>query len=181
MAGVLKVLVAPDTWVPVGGQGPPGITMHTGPSAPADPDIDLWWDTDEVALNTMGTRTAWASPIASGITIGSGLVTSYYSRIGDTVTVSFHFQLGAGSAITANTVLTLPTSYSGLITMNAVVLDSGTAWYPCVVYSSPPNQVGISPINVGGTYPFGVTFSATIPFTWVANDGIVLTGTYFAA
>ena len=181
MAGVLKVLVAPDTWVPVGGQGPPGITMHTGPSAPADPDIDLWWDTDEVALNTMGTRTTWASPIASGITIGSGAVTSYYSRIGDTVTVAFSFQFGAGSAITGNTVLNLPFSYLSLITMSATLLDSGAAWYGAVVHPTAPNQIVVAALNTSTTYGAYGVLSSTVPYTWAAGDAVILAGSYFAA
>src|SRR5687768_10955633 len=51
--GVLKIEVAPGVWQAVGGPGPAGPQVYVGPEPPADPELDLWWDTDEDGSNSM--------------------------------------------------------------------------------------------------------------------------------
>ena len=49
MSGALKLRtsVSPDVWTVVGGA--PKDAIHVGPEPPADPDVELWWDSDAPA------------------------------------------------------------------------------------------------------------------------------------
>lgn len=77
---VLKMKVGAE-WIPVGGTPE---TVWTGPSAPTDPTIDLWIDTDEPALAGGGwpgpftpldqSAWTWVNQRTSVLTQGSGIV-----------------------------------------------------------------------------------------------------------
>jgi hypothetical protein len=129
--------------------------------------------------------TSWASPIAAGITIGSGTVTGSYARIGDIVHCRFRFTFGAGSAITGAVSLQLPVTAvfsAGAINAIGEAVDaSATTFYQVWVAQLTSTTVAIRAVNAAATYTTGTALASTVPFTWAASDELNVTFSYFAA
>lgn len=124
--------------------------------------------------------TAW-TPTLTGITVGNGVRTSTYTRIGRTVHYYFRFVFGSTSAVTGAAGFTLPVA--------PLAPRDNADHYGLVVYSDFGTAQSFGPaIYVAGTVFFkhgGPTnvsnLSATAPFTWAVNDAIVATGAYESA
>jgi hypothetical protein len=131
---------------------------------------------------------AWASPIALGITIGNGTLTSSYYRLGKVIRCRFDFIFGTTSALTGDTQFTLPVAAVSARTIE------GAGW---AFDSSAVSRFEVIPFNtsgttlcltrcaqVGGTYStFSGALSATVPFgaAWATGDELVVNFSYLAA
>ena len=126
----------------------------------------------ELQVQVPLTATTWSSPIAGGITVGSGATVAVYTQEGVWVTAYFKFTYGAGSAVPGPVQLTLPVAaVNQRMVCSAVFLDdSASTNYPgCGLLGASTTVLNVqnfvSPIT---------NLSATVPFTWAANDIITV-------
>jgi hypothetical protein len=121
-----------------------------------------------IPVITPGAWISW-TPTFTNITVGNGVTSARYIKIGKTVIGYVEFTLGSTSSITTNARFTLPTT-SRITWINPTVtyLDSGII-FPGASYMD-SNQLYLMAINTAGTYAVGTIVSATIPFTWVTGD-----------
>jgi hypothetical protein len=131
---------------------------------------------------------AWASPIATGITIGNGTLTSSYYRLGKQIICRFDFIFGSSSSLTGDTQFTLPV---GAVSARTI---TGTGW---ALDTSAATRYNVIPFNVSGTTlcltrasvtsgtheTFSGALSATVPFgaAWATGDELVCNFSYLAA
>lgn len=127
--------------------------------------------------------TSWPSPIVNGITEGNGTTVARYQRNGGLVSCYFKFTLGSTSAITGDVVLDLPVdALFQRAVGTAYFNDEGTDVFvgQCII-SATTTQASVRVINAASTYGNLDLLSATVPFTWVTGDIIVVHLSYFAS
>lgn len=125
------------------------------------------------------------SPTFSGLTVGSGVVSGSYTRIGDTIHFTASFTFGAGSAVAGPITVTVPVTIGTAGQNNhslfsATLFDSAPTpnYHPATCFYASTTTVGIRATNAGGTYTVGTALSSTIPITWATGDTITVSGTY---
>jgi len=140
---------------------------------------------DLAAGNILDTLATWTSPIASGITIGSGTVAAAYLRHGPLVHGWFRFVLAAGSAITGAVTINLPVTAQpptyGPTFGTGMAVDGGVAGYPLVAVQVSTTTATIYAVTTSATYATRASLSATVPFTWAATDELSVEIKYLAA
>lgn len=130
---------------------------------------------------------AWVSytPTWTGITIGNGVDTSKYARVGKTIIYQPCFKLGTTSSITGAITVTLPitsvTYEANQQLGQCLAVDAGTNDYPGVTDWSSTTVARLFPYNVSGARVSLANFSSTIPFTFGTSDLICAVITYQAA
>jgi len=121
------------------------------------------------------------TPTFTGLTVGNGSVFGYYRRVGKQVFVTYGFITGSTSAVGALTGVsgfpftTGSVGGSRFFPVTGVAFEGGVGWYGAAsaIFTSATSGIGVfSPTNNTG-------FSATVPFTWGADDSVSLTATYF--
>lgn len=144
----------------------------------------------EIQLNGADMSGAWEtwSPTYSNLTIGNGIVTAKFKRIGKTVHFRFLFQLGTTSSVGTTPTISLPftaaSGYSaGAIAENANIgvskfLDSGNANFFGYTYMSTNTTFSPQGVGTSATYATAAGLNASIPFTWGTGDAMFITGTY---
>jgi hypothetical protein len=131
-------------------------------------------------LEWQGAWTTW-TPTWSNVTIGNGVVTSRYQRIGNTVTFYLKFVLGTTSSVSNYLQFTLPFSVRDEIHFLSSAFDNSiTTWYPIDARASAEN-VFIYAVNGTIGYSYYVLSGTNVPFTWATSDNIVIAGTYEVA
>lgn len=118
---------------------------------------------------------------------GGTINVSKYKQVGKTVFFIFRYTL-AGAGMGTNPRFTLPVTaatHTAITDTNPLsqvsILDSGTARYSGICSWSSTTQWAIQVQNVGSTYPSATQITSTVPFTWAANDYVLVHGTYEAA
>jgi hypothetical protein len=129
-----------------------------------------------IPVITPGAWISW-TPTFTNLTVGNGVTSARYIKIGKTVIGYVQFTLGSTSAIALNARFNLPTT-SRITWINPTVtyLDAGIVFSGTGYMDS--NQLYFMAINTAGTYAAGSTVSATIPFTWATNDLLSATFIY---
>ncbi len=134
------------------------------------------------------TGTAWQSytPVwtTSGTapSLGNGVLTGKYKKIGKTVFVRVRLQIGSTTTTgTGNYRISLPVAAADAagVVMPSTYLDNGVNWYMGVVnceYDGATSYV----VPLLGSSPSGAV-NATAPFTWNDGDSLVFNGSYEAA
>lgn len=125
----------------------------------------------------------WTSytPTITGFTVGNGSISGKYTQIGKTVIFRAVFILGSTSGkpngSTQVSISIPPISMADgmfdLAFMNAVLLDSGTGYFPLVCYG---NSIWV--FNASTTYGSITHFSSTVPISFATNDAIFVSGIY---
>ena len=135
-----------------------------------------------------GTGSDWAwqdwTPTLTNLS-GGTLNYAKYKQVGKTVHFRFKYTL-AGAGVGANPRLTLPVAASadyattGDVPENVTILNDATgfSYGGHIFFTTPSNTIQI--LNYDTT-PKLVTTTATTPFTWAANDKILISATYEAA
>ena len=136
-----------------------------------------------------GVWQSW-SPTLTNLTIGSGVITARYTKVGKTINFRIKIKL-SGSTMGSNPRFTLPVeAFSGagddegyVIARNVRILDSGTAAYGGFVklVNSSTTVAEIYVEGASGTYSGQVSITSTVPMTWANNDTISIIGMYEAA
>ena len=119
----------------------------------------------------------WTSytPTFTNFTLGNGTVTAKYCKIGKVVFVHARIVLGSTSAVSAYPIMSLPVNAvtSGYFTGTADLQDAGNTNYLGKIYIDSATGVWSSVDAVGGSYANYAVVSATVPFTWTTNDGML--------
>lgn len=142
-----------------------------------------------------GTGSSWAwqtwTPTPSNWTIGTGGsagTTANYIQIGKTVYAKLKSTLGSsGQSVGTLPSFTLPVTASSFYNTTRdpigplAMFDIGTATYVGTAMLISTTSVGVFASNSSGGYVSENAATATVPFTWVAGDGIEFTIIYEAA
>jgi hypothetical protein len=148
------------------------------------------WPTGSAVTAGMIASEAWIpwTPALTNLTLGNGVVTAKYQRIGRTIIYRFKFKLGSTSAVGTDPKFSLPVApHAEYVSQedNAIgsgmMLDTGTQLYPAILRYEGGSNVTLFVFSVGGTYANLGQVTATIPFTWTTNDAISISGIYEAA
>lgn len=136
---------------------------------------------ESTGLNWRNSWTDW-TPTLTNLTLGNGSLIANYFRVGKLVTFYVRFTLGSTSSVGTDPRFTLPFSANRTLgpIFSAKLTDDGVADYNGVglFYT---DSVYVRTTGASGTYANIVNTTATVPFTWGANDYFVVTGTYEAA
>jgi hypothetical protein len=153
-------------------------------------DLDRYESYSGSAWEQVVTPGAWVAytPATTGLTLGNGTISAFYSRIGRTVIARIRFTLGSTSAMgsfpnfslpfTANSFYSTQTPITGLSFFYDNSADAqffGRARFP--------SNVTIDPIidTVSGTRITINFVTATAPMTWAVSDRMELQFIYEAA
>ena len=169
------------------------VTSSTRPSDPYRGQMIFEYDTDKFVARSildvwqdvlpLGAWISW-TPTLVGLT--GGTATAKYSRHGRTIFYRFKYVL-AGAGFGSNPSFTLPVTANAEYTGqdfpigHAAFADNGTATFPGVTIASSSTVAQFQVYNAAGTYALGNAPTATVPFTWAANDYVYAWGTYEAA
>lgn len=129
------------------------------------------------ALQTLGTWTAY-TPTQTGLTIGNGSSSWFYTQFNKTVMVTGIVTWGSTTSLSGDWYGSLPVAaaavdYNGVATFR----DSGTRLFVASVYPVSTTAFVYAHTETGN---FG-TMNATNPFTWTNGDGLYVQITYRAA
>lgn len=116
---------------------------------------------------------------------GGTLNFAKYMKVGKVVNFRLYYTL-AGAGVAGAVTVSLPvTMVSGQDATHPIgiasLLDAGVFIYHGVVLAASTTTAGIRVTNASATYSTYTQLSSTIPFTWGAGDGILISGTYEAA
>jgi hypothetical protein len=117
------------------------------------------------------------TPSFNTLTIGNGTLIGRYTKIGRTVTCEFGFIFGSTSSFsgTVGSVGGFPFAAANLgadtySAISGVAFEVGAGWH----------QLNANLFR-SGSYAIGPSVGTTTPFTWAANDTLVMTAVYEAA
>jgi hypothetical protein len=148
-----------------------------------------------VADSTAATGLAWASlgaytswtPVITGITVGNGTTSAFYTQIGNFVNAQFRFTLGSTSSVTGGIGFSLPVTadtatiptYSShsMVTYN----DAGVSQSVGFASFDSTTTVLCFAANSSGSYVSTTTAQPGIPFAFGNGDNIVANLIYKAA
>lgn len=143
-----------------------------------------------IALAMM-TESAWASwtPTWTNLTLGNGVVTAKYAKIGKLVFFRLSLVFGTTTSISGDVQFTLPVTRAanaGTASIASIgLLSAFDTSVPSVVkgticnYSTTQGALRIHKSD--GTYLVEAVASSTVPFTWATGDEIHAEGCYEAA
>jgi hypothetical protein len=153
----------------------------------ADTNAYEYWDGTAYEPLVAAGGGAWTAftPTWNGLTVGNGVYNqAHYSLVGKTATFAIDFSLGSTSAVTGAVNLTLPEI---LARKNAFATGSLYSFFTdfgntdFLGFPRPDTSASrvyaVFATSVSGTNVNRTTLSATVPFTWAANDRIVYSGT----
>ena len=167
-------------------------TTNNGWTTPSDSDP---FKQGAAAIRTLGngidttvgtSYKGWTAftPTTTAITLGTGgSVTGYYMRHGKTVFFRTFVILGTGGTVGSNPKIGLPsttknTTYNSP-PFNGWFVKSGVAFYHTLPYADTNTSViNFTSLLTSGAYGTYGNVTATIPFTWAANDQIMVQGFY---
>jgi hypothetical protein len=161
---------------------PPPAVVVSGGVISAATDNTFRTNVLELQAALPAAMSTWSSPIAAGITVGSGTVDAQYIRVGPLVYVRFRFVFGAGSAITGGISLNAPVASASPTSeaLHCMIQDSGTARLPGTA-DVEGSSIIVAPIATSGAYAGYAAFSSTVPMTWAAGDSLIVSGWYMTA
>jgi hypothetical protein len=138
--------------------------------------------TTATGLKWAGAWTTWTPTIAN-LTIGNGVVTARYARIGNTVAFSFKVDFGSTTTVSGSPNFTLPINAASTAALFLNIVDAGVTNYygEGGIYSFDGSKVYCNAFNSVGTYLTNASWSATVPFTWGTGDYFTISGTYEVA
>lgn len=125
------------------------------------------------------------TPSFTNITVGNGSLYGYYTKVGNKVTFALGLLIGTTTSFsgTVTSINGLPFTSKNIATVAYAGLCTGTAWDNGSGWTGLFGQ--ISNNNTAVSYPLTAgtssALTATVPFTWVANDSINISGTYFTS
>ena len=138
--------------------------------------------TAATGIKWAGAWTTWTPTIAN-LSIGNGVVTARYARIGNTVAFSFKVDFGSTTTVSGSPNFTLPINAASTAALFLNIVDAGVTNYygEGGIYSFDGSKVFCNAFNSSGTYLTNASWSATVPFTWGTGDYFTISGTYEVA
>ncbi len=132
-------------------------------------------------------KEAWAAWTPTLANLSGGTEDAVYLQIGNVVFFRWKYTL-AGAGVGTNPSFTVPVtanSYYGTgvpSPFTAMAYDDNTGnGFPIIPFMTSTTVVRLGVHATGGTYSSIANVTATIPFTWAANDIITVSGSYEAA
>jgi hypothetical protein len=120
----------------------------------------------------------WAAytPTFSNFTLGNGTVNARFCKIGKVVFVYALITVGSTTSISSFPIISLPVNAAttGYFTGTSDLQDVGNTNYMGKMYIDNATGAFISVDAVGGSYANYAPVSATVPFTWVSGDRMLL-------
>ena len=120
----------------------------------------------------------WAAytPTFSNFTLGNGTVNARFCKIGKVVFVYALITVGSTTSISSFPIISLPVNAAttGYFTGTSDLQDIGNTNYMGKMYIDNATGAFISVDAVGGSYANYAPVSATVPFTWVSGDRMLL-------
>jgi hypothetical protein len=123
--------------------------------------------------NMTGAWTVW-TPTWTNLTVGNGLITARYRRIGKTVHFALVFTFGSTSSISGAVSVSLPATAqnASLIHARFIMVDQGTAFVAGNVLPNTTTSISLADATVAAL----ANVTATVPFTWTTNDVMYISG-----
>ena len=183
--GVLYARVG-GAWVPVLGVNEVAI----GTDPPTDPDVELWYDTDDPGSGLVGVESGTYTPTLSGCAIGTGgsaTNTAQYAFVGGVgvgamgiMYVSGLVTFGTTGATVpqSNPILSLPPGFNLVVAvtnrvMTAMTTAGGGFQMALIVLNSGDlNHVTIEPTVISGNIIGPTGMGPTTPAAWAAGNSI---------
>jgi hypothetical protein len=119
------------------------------------------------------------TPVFTNITVGNGVITAKYTRVGRTVHFSIRFVWGSTTTASGIFIVSLPLAKASNSFANITVLmqDGTFGAFPGFA-DTPGDSMFILAISAAGTFATQSGTGATDPFTWSTNDVLSMSGTY---
>lgn len=140
-----------------------------------------------VGANLDAAWTTWA-PTYANLTVGNGVTTARYARVGRWVAFELKFVMGSTSAMGTNPTFTLPVTAASRYTLNmehygtiSIFDTSVPAIYAGISFTSTTGIGLLGVYNASGTYTTITGFTSAIPMTWAVGDAFSVKGWYEAA
>jgi hypothetical protein len=154
--------------------------------APLNAHLQALAETTQEALNTkVPSESISYTPTFAGLTIGNGIVSAKYTKIGNIILDEIVIIFGSTTAVTgAVSVIGLQeslTNNNALISGNVALQDSSGLYYSGVPKMNTTSSLTIHAQLASGTYLSLANLSSTVPFTWTVADRIVINTIRLAA
>lgn len=133
---------------------------------------------------------AWTNwtPTYTNITVGNGVTTARYFKVGRWVVFELKFVLGSTSSMGTNPTYTVPITAASRYTLNiehygdiSIFDTSVPAIYSGMSFTSTTGIGLLGVYNASGTYTTITGFTSAIPMTWATGDAFSVKGWYEAA
>ena len=177
-----------------------GIIICTSSTRPASPFVGQQIYETDTSKSLIYNGTAWVqtenlgawttyTPTLTNIAVGTGGSAKNegrYIRLGSLVMFEIQITLGtSGGSVSSGAIgATLPPitqQAANHCSFSARLRDAGTAIFDTLTDNSTLGRVEVYAVLTSGAYASGATPSSTVPFTWAANDEVVIWGFYEAA
>lgn len=133
-------------------------------------------DTFASKLDTPGAWTTW-TPVWTNLSVGNGIVTARYNKVGRNVFGYLQINLGSTSTVTGDVNATLPYANALASSGAAYFADAGVGNYLGKWIVS-GGSIYFRAQSVSGSYLQQINLSSTVPFTWTTNDQMMATFMY---
>ena len=131
-----------------------------------------------IGNTVLGTYTAY-TPTFTNLTVGNGTLAAQYCRVNNFVHAFGSLIFGSTSAMSANPIMTLPTTTSITEVRTGIILGTiaystaaGTQTFGYLDGRSSVNNAEFQVFNTASTYLLRTNPSSTVPFTWATGDFI---------
>ena len=134
-------------------------------------------------LNAIGTWTAFTPTFTTGLTVGNGTVTGYYTTINKIAFVTISLEFGSTTAITGDIRVQIPvgapTSFDLAAFVQGNAYDASTAdYFKLMGRAYGVNEFRLRCMGTSGSAASALALSATVPFTWGTGDRLDF-GSYY--
>lgn len=130
---------------------------------------------------------AWTAytPTSTSVTLGTGSLQGWYTKIGKTIHGRIRLSLGSGGSISGTIVLGLPEvvapelkTSQGYFIGTAKILDAGVAEYPLDIIVNGDQEVKFYADSTSASYAKSINVNSTVPVASGLGNGDVLLATF---
>ena len=130
---------------------------------------------------------AWTAytPTSTSVTLGTGSLQGWYTKIGKTIHGRIRLSLGSGGSISGTIVLGLPEvvapelkTSQGYFIGTAKILDAGVAEYPLDIIVNGDQEVKFYADSTSASYAKSINVDSTVPVASGLGNGDVLLATF---
>lgn len=142
----------------------------------------VWPEGSQVTAGMVASE-AWTdyTPNNTNVTVGNGIQTARYMKVGRTVTVLYKLLFGSTTSFAGTILIGLPVAHANTVGIISVgsgfINDAGTTNYLCTAYVESAGASQIKILTHSNANPVG----PTQPMTWTTSDVLTFTLVYEAA
>jgi hypothetical protein len=147
--------------------------------APLNAHLQTLAETTQAALDARAPQTSTTyTPTFTGLTLGNGTISAVYTKTGNVIVDKITITFGSTTAVTGDVVIsdlqTAAYTANGTVCGNALLHDSGTAYYKGSVRQASATSVQVLAESAGGSYVLLTGLTSAIPHTWAIADQIII-------